>query len=116
VIEEEDFEPNPRIHRASMFICHENGCELGYREAPERIIASGLLEEIGEWHYALKELEHRDVPVGVTEALKVLHDAACGWMDWLERRDTPRARTVASPPPPDEPKPAKLILMRHETP
>lgn len=115
---EEDFEPNHRVHRASLFICHDDGCTLGYGEAPEQIIATGLLEEIGEWYSAIKGLERRDVPTGVTDALNALHDAACGWVDWLERRDTPRARTIAFPRPnaPMPPERPRLIAARLENP
>jgi len=82
---EEDFKPHRLIHRPAMFTCHSGGCDVGYRERPERDVASGLLEEVGEWYRAVASLQRTNVPGGVSDALEALHEAACGWVDWLDR-------------------------------
>lgn len=84
---DEAFEPNPLVHRPAMFVCHSDGCDIGYRERPEREVASGLLEEIGEWFRAMEGLTRTNVPGGVSAAMRALHEAACGWVDWLDRID-----------------------------
>lgn len=79
-----DFEPHPAIHRPWMFICAADPDEssVAYAENPAAQIASSLLEDIGDWHHAIKNLRQTDVPPAVAAALDVLHEAVCGWTDW----------------------------------
>ena len=81
-----DFKPHPGVHTPWMFICSmddPDASAVSYAENPAAQIASTLLEEVGDWHHAIKGLQRTDVPPAVTAALDTLHDAMCGWVDWL---------------------------------
>lgn len=83
-----DFKPHPGVHAPWMFICtmdDPDAAVVSYDENPAAQIASTLLEEVGDWHHALKNLQRADVPPAVTAALDVLHEAMCGWVEWNER-------------------------------
>ena len=80
-----EFTPHPGVHRPWMFICtmdDPDAAVVSYDENPAAHIASQLLEEVGDWSHALKNLKRSDVPPAVTAALDALHDAMCGWTDW----------------------------------
>lgn len=92
-----DFKPHPGVHKPWMFICSmddPDAAVVSYDESPVAQIASVLLEEVGDWHHALKNLKRADVPPAVTTALDALHDAMCGWVDWNEQTEK---RTGAKP-------------------
>lgn len=83
-----DFKPHPAVHTPWMFICSmddPDSSAVAFAENPAARIASDLLEEIGDWHHAIKNLQRTDVPPAVTAALDTLHDAVCGWVEWNER-------------------------------
>jgi hypothetical protein len=67
-----------------MFICGANPDDsvVAFAENPAAHIASALLEDIGDWHRAVRQLERTDVPPTVATALAALHEATCGWVDW----------------------------------
>lgn len=79
-----DFKPHRGVHRPLTFICGANPDDaiVTFLERPAAVIASRLLEDVGDWHQAIQHLEKTDVPPAVTEALDALHDAMCGWADW----------------------------------
>ncbi|GCD38010.1 hypothetical protein OEIGOIKO_05820 [Streptomyces chrestomyceticus JCM 4735] len=84
-----DFKPHPAVHRPWMFICGANPDDsvVTFAENPAKQIASALLEDIGDWHSAIANLQKTDVPPPVLDALGRLHDAVCGWTDWAEKTD-----------------------------
>lgn len=79
-----DFKPHPAVHSPWMFICGADPDDsvVAFAENPAAQIASALLEEVGDWNHAIKNLQRTDVPPAVTAALDALHDAMCGWVDW----------------------------------
>ncbi|MFD5031678.1 hypothetical protein ACFWM0_14870 [Streptomyces sp. NPDC058405] len=82
------FTPHHAVHTPWMFICSMDDPDaaiVSYDENPGAQIASTLLEEVGDWHHAIKTLKRTDVPPAVTTALNALHDAMCGWVEWNEK-------------------------------
>ena len=79
-----DFRPHHGVHTPWMFICgaDPDGSVVTFAEHPAAVVASRLLEEVGDWYRALSGVQKTTVPDAVTEALGVLHEAACGWADW----------------------------------
>jgi hypothetical protein len=100
----EDFPAHPRVYRPVQFTCHSGGCDIGFAERPEREIAGALLEETGDWFAAVKALDYTNVPPGVSEALRALHDAACGWVEWLDKSAS-RSNSGTPPLPQDRMEP-----------
>lgn len=75
--------PHPAIHRTHGVICSlDHGCIVGLSERPADRIAAALLEDVGDWHRAVKALTRTEVPPAVSDALDALHEAVCGWTDW----------------------------------
>jgi hypothetical protein len=82
------FKPHPAVHAPWMFMCSVDDPDVSavsFAENPAAQIASALLEDVGDWHHAIKNLQRTDVPPAVTTALDALHDAICGWADWNEQ-------------------------------
>ncbi|MGW0337065.1 hypothetical protein ACWD0J_35450 [Streptomyces sp. NPDC003011] len=83
-----DFTPHPAVHTPWMFLCSmgdPDASVVSFAENPARQIAGALLEDVGDWHHAIKNLQRTDVPPAVTAALDALHDAVCGWVDWNDQ-------------------------------
>lgn len=83
-----EFKPHPAVHAPWMFLCSmddPDAAVVSYAENPAARIASALLEDVGDWHHAIKNLQRADVPPGVTAALDAFHDAVCGWVEWNEQ-------------------------------
>lgn len=78
---------NPAVYRPSMFLCGTNPADsyVLYDARPGADIAASLLEETTDWWRAIDSLPAGVVPEGVAAAMTALHDAACGWTDWLAR-------------------------------
>lgn len=83
-----DFKPHPSIHSPWMFMCamdDPDAAIVSVAEKPAAQIASALLEDVGDWHHAVKNLQKAHVPPAVTAALNALHEAVCGWTEWNEQ-------------------------------
>lgn len=73
-----------------MFICSMDDPDaaiVGLTENPADRVASALLEDVGDWLDAIKELKRTEVPAGVISTLHALHEAVCGWVDWDARTE-----------------------------
>ncbi|UJV42042.1 hypothetical protein [Streptomyces sp. AMCC400023] len=82
------FKPHPAVHAPWMFMCAMDDPDaviISYAENPGAQIASALLEDVGDWHHAIKNLQRTNVPDGVVTALDAFHDAVCGWVEWNEQ-------------------------------
>ncbi|MFJ4988686.1 hypothetical protein ACIP9H_33415 [Streptomyces sp. NPDC088732] len=105
----QDFTPHPSVHRPYMFICDiddPDAVVVAYNENPAARIASDLLDELGEWHHALHNLQRESVPAGVLAALDELHDAVCGWVEWNEQQAKHLPPDNGPRPTPPRPAPA----------
>ena len=83
-----DFKPHPAVHAPWMFLCSMDDPDaaiVSIAEKPAAQIASALLEDVGDWNHAIRNLQRADVPPAVTAALDAFHDAVCGWVEWNER-------------------------------
>jgi hypothetical protein len=82
------FVPHKAVHRPFVFICGSDPDDsaVTFTENPAARIASGLLEDIGDWYTAIRAVQQTEIPPAVTEALGALHEAVCGWTDWTARR------------------------------
>jgi hypothetical protein len=78
---------HPAVHRPWVFICGRDPDDLVVvlAERPAAQVAVALLEDVGDWHRAVRALQKTDVPPAVADALGALHDAVCGWVDWNAR-------------------------------
>jgi hypothetical protein len=78
---------NPGVFRPTMFLCGVNPKDsyVVYDVRPGAEIAAALLEETTDWWRSLDALPDGIVPEGVATAMAALHEAACGWSDWLTR-------------------------------
>jgi hypothetical protein len=83
-------DPDLRVHQQLSFICGPGTCITSYAERPERDIAAAVLEDASDWLGALRRLERRHVPPGVEAALSAAHEAAIGWVEWLDRQGAHR--------------------------
>jgi hypothetical protein len=71
-----------------MFLCSmedPDASVVSFAENPAAQIASALLEDLGDWHHAIKNLQRADVPPPVLATLDAFHDAVCGWVEWNEQ-------------------------------
>jgi hypothetical protein len=83
----EDRLPNPGVYRPSMFICAADRADsyVLFDARPGADISAALLEEVTDWWQSLRSLPAGVVPDGVLAAMDGLHNAACGWSEWLDR-------------------------------
>ncbi|MCX4751742.1 hypothetical protein OG455_41735 [Kitasatospora sp. NBC_01287] len=88
--------PNSGVYTPRMFICGVDPTDsvVAFDARPGADIAAALLEEVTDWWQSLRTLPEGIVPGGVQQAMNSLHDAACGWSDWLAHSEK---RTPTTP-------------------
>lgn len=84
------------VYRPSMFVCatDQRDSYVLYDARPGAEISAALLDDTGDWWKALRALPDGVVPDGVTAAVEALHEAVCGWSDWLSRTATSPSPTT----------------------
>lgn len=88
--------PNGGVYTPRMFICGADPTDsvVVFDARPGADIAAALLEEVTDWWQSLRALPDGIVPDGLQQAMNSLHDAACGWSDWLAHTEKHSTATV----------------------
>lgn len=94
---------HPGVHEPHSFICGEGFGVVTLRGRQPAAIAASLLEGISDWMRALRTLPDTDLPPRVADLVGQLHEAVCGWTDFVaaaENSSRRAARDALAPDPP----------------